>query len=467
MRASIYARISSDRVGAGLGVGSQEQDCRELATSLGWTIVSVHTDNDISAYSGKRRPGYQALLAEISENRIDAVLAWHSDRLHRSPVELEEYVTTCERHSITTQTVQAGRLDLSTPSGRLVARQLGAVARFESEHKSARVRRAKERSAHAGIFRGGRRPYGYEADGHTVVPDEAAAVLEATNAVLAGASINGLTRDWNVAGQITSMGFAWRNESLRRVLMRPRNAGLMEFRGEVVGKAAWPAIVPEEQWRAVKELLENPERRMNGGNVSRRWLGSGIYRCGVCGDPLVIAQTQGQRAYKCKAKSHVHRRQGAVDELVSAVIVERLRRGDLRTLLPATQATTIRDLEADTIALRSRLDSMASMYAQGLIDAQQLAEGSKSINKQLEATRSHLAESYSSTAMVGIADHVDPGAAWLAASLDRQRAVLTALADVKIMRTSNGRPKGWKLGEPYFRPESIKIEWKTSHDRQA
>ena len=150
MRASIYCRISRDRIGAGLGVGTQEADCRQLAESLGWPIVSVHTDNDISAYSGKRRPGYQALLTEIRDGQTDAVIVWHTDRLHRSPVELEQYVAACEKHSIKTQTVQAGHIDLSTASGLMVARMLGATARYEVDHSIERQRRAKQRSAEAG-----------------------------------------------------------------------------------------------------------------------------------------------------------------------------------------------------------------------------------------------------------------------------------------------------------------------------
>jgi site-specific DNA recombinase len=96
VRASIYCRISKDRVGAGLGVATQEADCRELASKLGWDVVTVHTDNDISAHSGRRRPGYEALLDQIRAGDINAVIAWHTDRLHRSPVELEAYVTACE-----------------------------------------------------------------------------------------------------------------------------------------------------------------------------------------------------------------------------------------------------------------------------------------------------------------------------------------------------------------------------------
>ena len=105
-------------IGAGLpGVATQEADCRELASTLDCTIVSIHTDNDLSAYARKPRPGYKALLTEVKAGEIDAVIAWHTDRLHRSPAELEEYVTACESHGVKTFTVKAGNLDLTTASG--------------------------------------------------------------------------------------------------------------------------------------------------------------------------------------------------------------------------------------------------------------------------------------------------------------------------------------------------------------
>ncbi len=66
-RAVIYVRISKDREGAGLGIARQAEDCAELADRLGWAIVTTHQDNDLSAYSGKPRPGYRALLADLRE----------------------------------------------------------------------------------------------------------------------------------------------------------------------------------------------------------------------------------------------------------------------------------------------------------------------------------------------------------------------------------------------------------------
>jgi DNA invertase Pin-like site-specific DNA recombinase len=85
--AVIYCRISDDHEGAGLGVSRQEADCRDLAAARGWEVVAVYTDNDTSAYSGKPRPGYRAMQA-ADRDEFQALIAWHTDRLHRSHVEL-------------------------------------------------------------------------------------------------------------------------------------------------------------------------------------------------------------------------------------------------------------------------------------------------------------------------------------------------------------------------------------------
>ena len=68
-------------------------------------MVEVFPDNDLSAYSGKRRPSYLRMLDAIRDGRADAVLAWHTERLHRSPVELEEYITVCQPRDVPTPLV--------------------------------------------------------------------------------------------------------------------------------------------------------------------------------------------------------------------------------------------------------------------------------------------------------------------------------------------------------------------------
>ena len=61
--AGIYLRISEDRRD-GAGVERQEKECRELADRIGWLVIDVFTDNDISAssFSRKRRTDHEREL---------------------------------------------------------------------------------------------------------------------------------------------------------------------------------------------------------------------------------------------------------------------------------------------------------------------------------------------------------------------------------------------------------------------
>ena len=172
IRCFIYARISEDREGAHLATERQTDDCRELAERLStpaveYRVVQVFEDNDLSAYSGKPRPRYQAMLEALRNNEADCVLAWHTDRLHRSPTELERYIDVCAPAAIPTRTVKAGDLDLSTATGRMIARQLGVQARYEVERMIERSKRARDQKATHGEYAGGPRPFGYEDDGQT------------------------------------------------------------------------------------------------------------------------------------------------------------------------------------------------------------------------------------------------------------------------------------------------------------
>jgi site-specific DNA recombinase len=464
-RAAIYTRISQDRTGAGLGVERQETDCRELAARLGWEIVAVHSDNDLSAYSGKPRPGYRALLADLRAGVANAVIVWHTDRLHRHPSELEEYLSICERPpGIPTQTVKAGELDLATPSGRMVARQLGAVARYEVEHMIERQQRARLQAAAAGKWSGGRRPFGYQADGVTVNQAEASALKWAASQVLAGMNLTAISAKLNERGIRTSPGKPWKPTELSRVLVRPRNAGLIVHRGEVLGRATWPAILDEDTWRGVCAVLGDPTRRTNT-TVARRWLLSGLAHCGVCGDPVRSFSAKGKRrttkpVYTCRTGKHVIRNAVEVDAYVEAIIIERLSRPDAAELLAPDQAGDLTGLHAQDAALRVRLDELGRLYGDGAIDAAQLQAATASIRTQRERITAALVASSRGSVLAGVADATDPAKVWAGLDLSRKRAIIEVLIEILILPARRGRRPGWRPGEPYFDPSSIEIRSK-------
>lgn len=469
-RAAIYARVSKDKVGAGLGVARQQADCEALAKRMDLEVVEVFTDNDLSAYSGKPRPSYQALLEVMKAGRIDVVLTWHSDRLHRSTVELEHWIVACEPRGIEVHTVKAGPLDLATPSGRLMARQLGAFARYESEHRGERVASKLEELAREGKFMGGTRPFGYTADGMHLEPDEAVLVADGTDRLLRGESLRAIAEVFRASGTRTTIrGNEWTAPAVRDVLMRARNAARMVHRGREVGDAAWPAIVSVEQWRAVCTTLTSPGRRTNPGNQPR-WLGSMIYKCGICGDVLIVGTSGKRRApsYRCQASSrergsshHVTRAAPALDEYVTMQLLDRLQRPEAVDLFeddhsPSSDVDTMR---FELAGVSTQRDELAARFGRGEVTLSML----DAANVGLDARQRNLETQLASTQVRSVgsllagADDVEEG--WYALSLSQKRSILSELLQVVVHPAPRGRRPDGSYFDPS--PSSVELRWKS------
>ncbi len=74
-RAGIYVRISRDRTGEEVGIDRQERECRALWEARGWTVTGVYPDGDISACSGKHRPGGARMLDDLKGGAFDVLVA--------------------------------------------------------------------------------------------------------------------------------------------------------------------------------------------------------------------------------------------------------------------------------------------------------------------------------------------------------------------------------------------------------
>jgi site-specific DNA recombinase len=300
--AAIYCRISRAQDGELLGVERQEPPCRQLVERLGWTVSRVYIDNDLSAYHERRRPEYEATLADVRAGRARAVVAWAADRLTRKPRENEDLIDLADRLGVQLATA-TGEIDLGTPTGRLLFRQLGIIARFESEHRAARIRLKQEQLARAGrVGGGGTRPFGYEQDRMTLVPAEAELIREAAGRLLIGESLRSVAIDWNTRGIRSPKGQEWRTYSLRRLLLRPRIAGLRQHQGVTIGTAAWPPIIDVATHERLRVLLTDPVRQLNGGKLARSYLLTGFLYCGrpECGKKLVARpKDDGRRQYVC------------------------------------------------------------------------------------------------------------------------------------------------------------------------
>jgi site-specific DNA recombinase len=245
------------------------------------------------------------------------------------------------------------------------------------------------------------------------------------------------------------------------VLLRSRNAGLRDHQGQVIGPANWPAIVPEEQWRAVVAILTDPARRTSPSDARVKWLGSGIYRCAGCERPSLRVSTAGRGipCYRCPGQrgttGHVVRKAGPLDAYIEAVIVERLSRPDAIELLrPAAPEVDLPGLRSAATAARARLAEIAEMLGEGELTRAEAQIARTRTSARLERAEAEITAVTGLSPLAGLADAPDPAVVWAGCDIGRRRAVLAALMTVTVLPII--RPG------PGFNPATVVIEWKTA-----
>jgi DNA invertase Pin-like site-specific DNA recombinase len=443
MKAAMYLRMSIDPTGEGLGVERQRQDLLALCKEKDWQPVE-YCDNSTSASKGVR-PSYRRMLQDIRDGKIQAVAVWDLDRLHRQPIELEEFILLADEKRLALASVDRS-VDLSTDSGRLFARIKGAVARAEVERKGARQKRANLQTAQRG--KGwGRRAFGYKGlpdkpdwGDHVnpdLVPEEAEAIAQGFALVLAGGSLYGVARAWNEAGLLTSQGSnPWDTTSVRRTLQNPRYAGQRTYRGEVVGEGDWPVIVDRDTWEAVNYLLDSRKSRDFSNETARErprtHLLGGILRCGKCGKGLGVGRRQdGPHIYKCKTVgcNSVSRKAEPLDAWVGHVMVTVLKLEPWLLRTDGSEKESVQDLQEQITAIELRMKATAEEFKSSSLPPSFLRDQLEDMQSRIDGLRGRIARVIDVDVFEEFVSAKDVEAVWKGLSIDRQRSVINKLSD--------------------------------------
>jgi len=390
--------------------------------------------------------------------------------------ELETYVEASETHNVATYTVRAGAIDLATPSGRLVARQVGAVARYEVEHAIERQKSAKLQAAKAGKYGGGKRPYGYAKDGVTIVPQERDVLIEMAERIIRGDSYRSIALDLNKRGILTSEGRLWRALKIPAVVFRKRNFGIREHLGRDY-PAEWPAIYGDETAGRlyVASAAHTALKRQRGRG--RKYLLKGFLTCGICGNGLTVfscRQRDGSYvpAVACRTRDDVRgvigcggvkRNLAPIDDLITRAVLFRLDSEQLAHRLAQAQDNgPLKKRLAEHQAQQARLQEIIDLYSTGRLSFEEYRAAKTTATAHLDGLARAIDRAAANSPLQGISLATTLQESWETHGLEWRRQLLNILIDKIVVHP---RPKTADYRTPryerwIFDQSLIEIRWR-------
>ncbi|QCR18583.1 recombinase family protein [Agrococcus sp. SGAir0287] len=473
-RAFAYARQS---VGSDEGIKQQRKALRKYAKRNRWEIVAEYADNDVSASRDRGDgTGWAQMLAGLAAGEASAVLCTEPSRLMRRLRDLVDLRDTGARLIATRK-----GLDSGTSGGGWMWSQLVVMAEHEIEQKEERrVPFARERHK-AGHPTPGEPPYGYawisakdrgkKGRRWRVVPSEAAVVRwaflraawEVERGPVDGAPVPNLAamcRALNAKDRHTRSGAVWRSATLRRMLVNPVYAGLLQPRREdrltletSTGRerrgaetfdpadgtpGLWDALVTVETVTALRSALLDPRRTRNGGNVARRWPLSGLATCSTCSVPVRSGvDRQRKRVYRCPA-GHLTRSGPLLDEFARALAIWRLSQPDAHGLVRPADGTDLDALDRERVDLTGRRDRLVDALAEGVLTREEIGPRLDDVRARLADLEERWGRAVKPSPLSGLLGADDVAARWDALPATAQHAALGALLRVQLEPVGKG-----------------------------
>ena len=146
-KVGIYLRVSTD----GQTTENQRRELEAIAARSGWEVVGFYEDAGISGAKGRdKRPGFDRLLKDVTNRKVNMIAAWSVDRLGRSLQDLVGFLNELQAVKCDLYLHQQS-IDTTTPSGRAMFQMCGVFAEFERSMIQQRVVSGMARAKAAGV----------------------------------------------------------------------------------------------------------------------------------------------------------------------------------------------------------------------------------------------------------------------------------------------------------------------------
>ncbi|MFD9445016.1 recombinase family protein [Streptomyces sp. NPDC060001] len=461
--ALIYGRASRDPKKKGRSVADQIDSGRDLCDTHNWPVVEVFdqdVDRSASRHAKRARKDFEALLAAIEAGKGRIVVAWEASRYYR---DIEAYIrlrNACMENNVLL-CYNGQVFDLTKREDRKATAQDALAAEDEAEGIRDRVLRTTRAQAKKGLPHG-RILWGYarryDPDTGDLIeqyphPERAPIVLEIFERIAGGETEYSILQDLEGRGERLP-GVEWDYYHLPNMLRNIGYKGRRVHQGEDFGEATWPALVPEDLFDQVQQIIGD-ESRNTVRDYAVKHLLSGIARCGNCPDEphLRVAKNRGYLSYGCSDQFDTQMAKDKLDAYVEEAVLAWLGSAATRAFFQSgDQEKRAERARVQKAALEKQLEEAqeraTTFRADGvtpMLSVASLSAMEERLLPLIRAAKEAAGEIAAPPLVKHLIESSDRDTAWGELTIEQQRTVLRAVVNIRL---NKARARGVRSIEP-------------------
>lgn len=260
MTIGIYIRVSTlEQAKEGYSIPAQKERLMAFCQAQGWNDYRFYIDEGVSA-KDTNRPKLKLLMDNVASGLIRTILVYRLDRFTRKVKDLHKMLEFLEEHKCAFKSATEP-YDTSTAMGKLFITIVAALAEWETDNLSERIKMALEEKVASGE-RVGNVPYGFDLseDDTLVRNDQAEVVLNMIQKFKEGWSS---TKIADYLNKTNDDKVFWHHKAIYRILRNPALYGATRW-NEKVFEDTHEGIITKDEWMRIQTMLEDR------GNQHRR-----------------------------------------------------------------------------------------------------------------------------------------------------------------------------------------------------
>lgn len=330
MRVAAYARVSTSLDDQINSFESQVKYYKDkISKNSNWSLVNIYTDEGITGTSTKLREGFNRMIKDACEGKIDLILTKSISRFARNTVDTIKYVRALKAKNVPI-IFEEEHINTMDMNGELLLTVLSSIAQQESYNIGQHVRQGRQMKIENGERVFSNKCYGFDWDRKEKIlkinPKEAEVVRKVYAMYLSGESYLTICRELNMEGIKTHFGKKWETGKIRNMLTNEKYVGDVEYnkffvknvldhrevlnRGEykkVYVKNNHEGIINRKDWEKVQKIFKERQekeksiKRANSGKYPK-YVYTSKMTCGFCGSKLNSTRTGENIKFTCKTR---------------------------------------------------------------------------------------------------------------------------------------------------------------------